>query len=53
MYRMLLDAGAERFDLGSLDTIAWGGDALSEEVRARFDAIVRRTRRRRPRWITG
>jgi acyl-CoA synthetase (AMP-forming)/AMP-acid ligase II len=53
MYRMLLDAGAERFDLGSLDTIAWGGDAMPEEVRVRFDALVRRTRRRAPRWITG
>jgi len=53
MYRMLLDAGAERFDLGSLDTIAWGGDAMPEEVRARFDAIVCRMRQRRPRWITG
>jgi long-chain acyl-CoA synthetase len=53
MYRMLLDAGAERFDLGSLDTIAWGGDAMPEDVRARFDAIVRRSRRRPPRWVTG
>jgi long-chain acyl-CoA synthetase len=53
MFRMLLDAGAERFDLGSLDTLAWGGDAMPEDVRAGFDALVCRTRRRRPRWITG
>ncbi|HEY8493578.1 MAG TPA: class I adenylate-forming enzyme family protein [Myxococcota bacterium] len=53
MFRMLLDAGAERVDLGSLDTLAWGGDAMPEEVRARFDALVRRTRRRPPRWVTG
>jgi acyl-CoA synthetase (AMP-forming)/AMP-acid ligase II len=53
MFRMLLDAGADRFDLGSLDTIGWGGDAMPEDVRARFDAAVCRTRRRRPRWVTG
>jgi long-chain acyl-CoA synthetase len=53
MFRMLLDAGAERFDLGSLDTIGWGGDAMPEDVRARFDAAVCRTRRRPPRWVTG
>jgi acyl-CoA synthetase (AMP-forming)/AMP-acid ligase II len=53
LYRMLLDAGAERFDLGSLEIVAWGGDVMSEDVRRRFDAIVRRDRGRGPRWVTG
>src|SRR5690606_10637045 len=53
MYRMLLDAGAERFDLGSLETLGWGGDAMPEDVRRRFEAAVCRTRRRPPRWVTG
>lgn len=53
MYRMLLDAGAERFELGSLETLGWGGDAMPEDVRRRFDAVVCRTRRRPPRWVTG
>jgi acyl-CoA synthetase (AMP-forming)/AMP-acid ligase II len=53
MYRMLLDAGAEDYDLGSLEVLAWGGDAMPEEVRERFDTIVRRLRRSGPRWITG
>lgn len=53
MFRMLLDAGAEDFDLGSLATLAWGGDAMPAGLRERFDALVRRKRRRGPRWVTG
>jgi acyl-CoA synthetase (AMP-forming)/AMP-acid ligase II len=53
MFRMLLDAGAEAFDLGSLEVVAWGGDAMPEDLRLRFDAAVRRSRRRGPRWVTG
>jgi acyl-CoA synthetase (AMP-forming)/AMP-acid ligase II len=51
-YRMLLDAGAEEFDLGSIELCGWGGDAMPEEIRRRFDELVRR-RGKRPRWVTG
>jgi long-chain acyl-CoA synthetase len=51
-YRMLLDAGAEQFDLGSIELCGWGGDAMPEEVRQRFDRLVRR-HGRGPRWVTG
>ena len=53
MYRMLLDAGAEHADLSSLALVAWGGDAMPPELQARFDAAVRRSRRRGPRWVSG
>jgi long-chain acyl-CoA synthetase len=53
MYRMLLDAGAERYDLSSLELVAWGGDAMPSELLERFDAAVRRWRPRGPRWVTG
>jgi long-chain acyl-CoA synthetase len=53
MYRMLLDAGAAERDLASLEIVAWGGDAMPEELRARFDAAVRRSRKRGPRWVSG
>jgi acyl-CoA synthetase (AMP-forming)/AMP-acid ligase II len=53
MYRMLLAAGADQFDLGSLETLAWGGDVMTDELRQRFDTLVRRGRRHAPRWVTG
>lgn len=53
MYRMLLDAGAERADLSSLGLVAWGGDAMPPELQRAFDAAVRRTRGRGPRWVSG
>lgn len=53
MYRMLLDAGAPDRDLASLELVAWGGDAMPPELLARFDAAVRRSRRRGPRWVSG
>lgn len=53
MYRMLLDAGAGGRDLSSLGLVAWGGDAMPPDLRSRFDAAVRRSRRRGPRWASG
>jgi long-chain acyl-CoA synthetase len=53
LFRMLLDAGADAFDLSSLRLVAWGGDSMPEDVRQRFDVLVRRGRRRGPRWVTG
>jgi long-chain acyl-CoA synthetase len=57
MFKMLRDAGAENYDLSSIEILAWGGDSMPKELVNRFGELAKRRgwfgRKRSPLWISG
>ncbi|UCE87557.1 MAG: acyl--CoA ligase, partial [Deltaproteobacteria bacterium] len=57
MFKMLRDAGAENYDLSSIEILAWGGDAMPRDLLHRFRELTTRRgrfgRRKTPLWISG